>query len=297
MDKKSLLRICLSMTCLVLVGILTVVFSVLYILTCKDGFLYFNKKIIILAIVCSVSIIIILSTIFTVKDTFFIYKISICTLVLVFIAVLTLYILKITGILNKISTITALRNYVASFGSLATIIYIIVNFLQVIILPIPGFVSVLSGVALFGPLKASIYSLIGILLGSFVAFFIGRVFGYKVVKWLIGEETTKTWLTKIKNKDKIILSFMFLFPFFPDDVLCFVAGLSSMSTLYYAVMILICRSISVFISSYSVSGNLIPYTTWWGILIWALIFIFTIFIAVIIYKNGDKLQKLLVKRK
>ena len=166
------------------------------------------------------------------------------------------------------------------------------NFLQVVILPIPGFIAVGTGVALFGPLKTSIYALIGILLGSFVAFFIGRVLGYKVVKWIVGKDTLDKWLKSVKNKDKLVLTFMFLFPFFPDDVLCFIAGLSSMSTAYFFVMITLCRIISVVVASYSINGNIIPYTTWWGIALWILVFFVTVLITVYLYKNGDKIEKI-----
>ena len=94
---------------------------------------------------------------------------------------------------------------------------------------------------------------------------------------------------------------MFLFPFFPDDVLCFVAGLSSMSIGYFSVMIIICRLISVFITAYSLNGNIIPYNTWWGLTIWGIIIILTIILTIYLYKNGEKIdnyfKKLKLKRK
>ena len=157
-------------------------------------------------------------------------------------------------------------------------------------MPIPGIIAVGTGVALFGAFKCAVFSLIGILIGSIVAFYIGRILGYKVVSWLVGKETIDKWLNKIKNKDKIILTFMFLFPFFPDDVLCFVAGLSSMSSLYFIVMITICRIISIFITAYSLNGNVIPFNNWWGLTIWFIIIILTILITFFVYKKGDKIQ-------
>ena len=205
--------------------------------------------------------------------------------------------MKVSGILDKINSIEGLRNYVASFGSSAVIIYILIQFLQVVILPIPGFVTMLAGVYLFGPFSASIYSLIGILLGSLVGFFTGRILGHKFVCYLFGEKTINAWLDKIKNKDKIILTFMFLFPFFPDDILCFVAGLSSMNALYFLVMITVCRVISVFTTTYSINGNIIPYDTWWGILLWIIILLITVVVAVYLYNNGDKIQNIFKKKR
>ena len=140
-----------------------------------------------------------------------------------------------------------------------------------------------------------LYSFIGIIIGSFIGFFIGKYLGYKVVTWLVGKETLDKWLNAVKNKDRIVLTFMFLFPMFPDDVLCFVAGLSSMSTPYFMVMVTISRIITISVTSYSVNGSLIPYNTWWGLLIWAVIIAFTVIATILIYKNGDKIERKFVK--
>ena len=150
------------------------------------------------------------------------------------------------------------------------------------------------GVALFGPFQATLYSLLGIILGSYTAFFIGRKFGNKAATWLVGEDTLLRWQKKLKGKDNLVLTIMFLLPMFPDDVLCIVAGLSSMSTRYFLGMITIARVIAIVTTCYSV--NIIPLNTWWGILIWVgLLAVFTL-AFILIYKNMDKLQKWLANK-
>lgn len=297
MNNKRVLIISLNVITLTLLSFLTIIFSVLYLNTYYYGFLYKYKKIIEFFIVAIILTIVVTCIIYSFKNNDIVFKISITTLIFIVISLLVLYFMKISGILEKINSIEGLRNYVASFGRSAVIVYILIQFLQVVILPIPGFITVLAGVYLFGPLSASIYSLIGVLSGSLVGFFIGRILGHKFVCYLFGEKTINSWLEKIQNKDKIILTFMFLFPFFPDDILCFVAGLSSMNTLYFIIMIIICRVVSVFTTTYSINGNIIPYDTWWGILLWIIIFSITIIIAVYLYKNGDKIENLFKKKK
>ncbi len=295
--KSSLkLKSILNAVSLCLLSGITILSSVLYVNTFTGGFFYDNKLILLSTVVVVVAVITIIALAYATADKKTVYKVSIVSLSLITFALLTMYILKISGVADKIDSIEDLRNYVASFGYLAIVIYVILNFLQVVLLPIPGFIAVGTGVALFGPFKTAIFSLLGILIGSYVAFFIGRFLGYKVVKWIVGKETLDKWLNSVRNKDKIVLTFMFLFPFFPDDVLCFVAGLSTMSTPYFIVMIMICRIISVFLSAYSISGNIIPYTTWWGILLWILILSLTAIATVVLYKNGDKIQKFINNR-
>ena len=78
---------------------------------------------------------------------------------------------------------------------------------------------------------------------------------------------------------------MFLLPVFPDDVLCFIAGLSSMSVWFFLTVILISRVLSIFSTSYAIS--IIPFTTWWGLLIWAIFGILVVLLFIVLYKKSD----------
>ena len=172
---------------------------------------------------------------------------------------------------------------------MAAVIFILFSFLQVVLLPVPGSVAVAVGVAMFGPLKCAFFSFIGIVLGSVAAFAIGRWVGYKAVCWIVGQENLDKWLKKLKGKDYLILSLMFLLPLFPDDILCFVAGLSSMTWPYFLIMITVTRAISVFSTAYSF--ELIPFTTWWGLLIWALLLALIVLSFYLICKYYEKIDK------
>ena len=169
------------------------------------------------------------------------------------------------------------------------LLYILLQFLQVIVLPIPSIVSTIAGIALFGAVKTLIYSFLGIILGSFLAFLIGRKLGNKAVSLMVGKEKLDKWQKKLKGKDNLFLSLMFLLPLFPDDILCFLAGLSTMSWGYYTVIILISRILALSATCFSV--DFIPFTTWWGITIWCVIAICITLIFIIIYKNFDKIQR------
>ena len=105
---------------------------------------------------------------------------------------------------------------------------------------------------------------------------------------MIGEETLYKWQKKLKGKDNLFLTLMFLLPLFPDDVLCFVAGLSTMSNGYFAIMITLTRIISIFATCFSV--DFIPLNTWWGITLWAVFFAAVILAFVLLYKNMDRVQ-------
>ena len=212
---------------------------------------------------------------------------------LVFCLIFTL-VLQRTGFFVLFKDSNRLQEYIQKAGIWMPLFYILLQFLQVVILPIPSIVSTVAGVALFGPLKAMIYSLLGIVSGSILAFYIGRRFGNKAVAWMVGEEALKKWQKKLRGKDNFFLTVMFLLPLFPDDILCFLAGLSTMTWRYFILMIFVTRSIGIAGTCYSI--DFIPFNTWWGILIWGVLLVAAALAIYFIYKNMDKIQAKLKER-
>ena len=233
-------------------------------------------------------IVMLCSLIFYIFEFKSLYRLAICLIVCLLILSGIFFAVCATGFIKDMMSIEALREYIESSGNWAVWVFILFQFLQVVILPIPSTVTVMAGVALFGPLKCSIFSFIGIFIGSVLAFGIGRWLGYKVVSWIVGKEDLDKWLKRIKGKDYLILSIMFLLPLFPDDVLCFIAGLSSMTWGYFLVMIFVTRALSITLSAYSF--DTIPFTTWWGILCWALIISAVVALFWLVCKYSDKID-------
>ncbi len=295
-ENSNKLKNTLNVLVICLLGALGVIFSVLYVETFNYGFFYKFNNLVIAILISLISALTVFTIYYFSKKTELVYKILYVTIITIFLISISLFGLKKWGILEKVDSIEDFRAYVSTFENVV-LIFIILQFSQVVFLPIPSFITVGAGVLLFGPFWGAIYSYIGIVIGSLVAYFIGKLFGVKVASWIVGEKNLKKGLKSIKGKDNIILTFMFLFPLFPDDVLCFVSGITTIKPSFFIVMILITRLISIFASSYSMNNSIIPYTTWWGILLWILFIGLTIFVAFIIYKKGDKIEKFFTKKR
>ncbi len=274
----------------VISSVATILFTVICMSMFESGYLYKYATLITSVAVCVEIIYITCMFVFLFLKHEMVYKLLLTGIVLVAVALVILFVLQITGLLQKINNIDDLRELIDSTGAWAPVVFIVLQFLQVCLLPIPGVLTIGAGVLAFGEWRTCVYSFIGILSGSLVAFAIGRVIGYKAAAWLVGKETLDKWLSKLKGKSNIILTAMFILPMFPDDVLCFVAGLSPMSWKYFIIMQIFARAISVLSTSYTVGGSIIPYTTWWGILIWICIGIAVIALFVFLYKKGDKIE-------
>lgn len=273
----------------------SMVLSILVLYQIKHPFIKTNGWWIALLIGVLFVILFVLSALAVFKDKENLVKTALSIYLLLVFCLAFVYVLQLTGFFAVFNDTEKLQAYLKRAGAWMPIVYIVLQFLQVVILPIPGIVSTAAGVAIFGPLMTSIYSTIGILAGSFLAFYIGRRWGYKAVSWIVGEEVLNKWQNKLKGKDNLFLTLMFLLPLFPDDILCFIAGLSTMSNVYFAIMITCARIIGIFTTCFSV--DFIPINTWWGAALWLTFFIVVIVIFSLLYKNMDKIQRWLkIKR-
>ena len=88
---------------------------------------------------------------------------------------------------------------------------------------------------------------------------------------------------------------MLLFPFFPDDAICFVSGITMMDTGYFILMIIIVRLITISLATLTMNNSIIPFTTWWGMLLWGLFFLLIVILTIFIYKKSNIFSKPLKK--
>ncbi|MBQ6921714.1 MAG: TVP38/TMEM64 family protein [Clostridia bacterium] len=282
----SLLSEILFTIAIFLFGTLFIVFLLLYIENYYSIFYVENEKTI-TTITASIMVFAsILIFYFLRTDKKLLAKCIIFAVILISIVSVSAFLLKASGFLDKINDTNKLREYVSGYGNNAAVLFIIIQFLQVVILPVPSFITIATGVLLFGSLKCAVYSSIGIISGSIVSYFIGRKLGYKAICRFFGKNKVDKIINKIKGKDKLLFTAMFILPFFPDDLLCFIAGLTSITPAFFIIMIIITRIITVFTSAFSINNQLIPYNTWWGICIWILLFIIVFLAWKIINKYG-----------
>ncbi len=296
-SKFNLLKYIFVTLAVGLLGLAIIIFAGLYLQTFNSGFGANHEDLILSLIISIISVLSVIIIVFIKNSETLIFKLTFLIIISFFIFFLILYLLKISGIIDSVNSLSDFKEYVRSFNNYAIIIFTVIQFLQVVILPIPSVFTIGAGVILFGPLKTAIFSCFGIISGSIVAFMMGKYLGYKLVKWLVGEKLVNKILKLISGKDKLLLTFMLLFPFFPDDALCFVAGITTISPYYFIITIIITRFVTIFISTYSINNSIIPYNTWWGILLWCIILVASISITFIIYKNGNKIEKYFKNKK
>ena len=182
-----------------------------------------------------------------------------------------------------------IQQYIEKTGFWGPLVYILIVFLQVTFIPIPGVVVILAGSVCFGPCLTLLYCFIGMMLGAALSFKLGRLLGRPFVNWVVGDkQTVNEYLSKVHGKEFVVFFFMFLFPVFPDDALCALAGITPLKWSEFLFMQIISRPISIIGTLFFMSGEIIPFKGW-GIAIIAIIAILSVIAFIICYKNADKI--------
>jgi uncharacterized membrane protein YdjX (TVP38/TMEM64 family) len=146
------------------------------------------------------------------------------------------------------------RHLIAHAGPWGPVVFIWMQIMQVLIAPIPGQVTGFVGGFIFGEWWGTLYAMIGLVIGSALVFLLSRKLGRPFVERFVDKKTIDRF-DYIANKHGVmILFFIFLLPFFPDDLICYMAGLTRMRFSTFLVITTIGRLPSMFAISLAASG-------------------------------------------
>lgn len=129
------------------------------------------------------------------------------------------------------------------------IVLCVMQFLQVVVIPIPASFITLTSMKMYSEQLIPLYfiTLIVILAGVIVTYLIGRKWGKKAVKWCAGndEEYDKWQKVLTSKKANFVYLITVLFPIFPDDVMCLIAGSIKMNFWWYLFSNVLGRAIGL----------------------------------------------------
>jgi len=94
---------------------------------------------------------------------------------------------------------------------------------------IPGAVTEFIGGYLYGSILGTIYSTIGLGIGSFAAFSLARFYGLSVVKKVVKDSVMEEYNQFMEQRGPFMTFLLFLIPGFPKAAFCYLAGLGRMN--------------------------------------------------------------------
>ena len=134
----------------------------------------------------------------------------------------------------------AFSEYMKGYGIMGPLVLTLIQMLQVVVPIVPGMLGCAAGAALYGCVGGFLCNYIGISAGSILAFWLGRRYGTEFVKRVTGEkcyEKYAGWIQKQKAYTWVF-ALMILLPLAPDDVFCYLTGLTRMSARKFVGIIL-----------------------------------------------------------
>jgi len=147
----------------------------------------------------------------------------------------------------------ALISFIGQFGQYGVLLFISIQIIQVIVPILPGGISTVVGMMMFGNVRGLLYSYIGLIIGEIIAYHLVRHYGHGLVKMILSEKNYAKFEKLIEDNrrnTKTLLIMTFIIPFAPDDIACFVAGLSRMKFRDYLLIILLLKPLSITVYGY-----------------------------------------------
>lgn len=200
-----------------------------------------------------------------------------------------------TGLIEHFRDIESARQWFDSFGVIAWLMLFLIQLLQVVVLPIPAQITTIAGVLIFGALQCFFISAVAVIVGSLICFGIGKWLGVKVAYKFAPKDTVDKYRKLLNKKGKVLLPLFFLLPCFPDDLLCFVAGATTMTFRYFLIITLLTRTFGIGCICWFGSGELIPFSGW-GIPVWIILGIVLITVVVLVLKYQDNIENWVIKK-
>jgi len=134
------------------------------------------------------------------------------------------------------STSNYYSNIIQRFGIMGWFAFILLQVFQVVITPFNHYVIGILGGFIFGPIVGGLYNWIGRIIGHTIAFFLARKYGRNLLIKYISENDIQRY-NRIIGDRGIVLFLIYFLPFFPDDEISYLVGLSNMKNKTFLIAV------------------------------------------------------------
>ena len=120
--------------------------------------------------------------------------------------------------------------FIESFHPYDDLVFILIQVFSVLVAgAIPAEITGFIGGYLYGPAVGTLYSTIGLSIGSWLAFLLSRRFGLPLVRRVVRPAIMEKYDHFMEMRGPLVCFTLFLIPGFPKAALCYIIGLSRMN--------------------------------------------------------------------
>lgn len=156
------------------------------------------------------------------------------------------------GVLQSKETLSA---FIRQAGIWGPPLFIFLQILQTVVPVIPGALTSVAGVFIYGYIVGTIYNYVGIVIGCAIIFYLARTYGPAFVQSIVSKRTYNKyigWLDEGNRFERFFI-FMMIWPISPADFLCMLAALTKMTFKKYMIIIVLCKPITLVIYTYGLT--------------------------------------------
>lgn len=195
-----------------------------------------------------------------------------------------------TGFFQAIRSLDSLRAYI-SRSPCSHLLFFLVQFLSVVFAPIPSNIVAAAGGLLFGTARAFTITFAAVVAGSLLTFCLARTLGRDFADRIVGRKLSEKYQSVLRAKAPVFLTLAFLFPFFPDDMLCILAGLTDLSLRRFILIVVLARPWGLLFAS-ALGGASLAVSPW--VMLPAALLGLALFLLGL--KYGDKIERAILLR-
>lgn len=196
-----------------------------------------------------------------------------------------------SGFFTAIRTPEGVRDYIERSSPYSHLVFFLLQLASVILAPIPSNITAAAGGVIFGTLPAFLLTAGAVTLGSALTFQLARLLGQSFVQSHVEKRYLEKYGEIIDRKRDSFLFLAFLFPFFPDDLLCIMAGLTDIPFRRFFLLTVLARPWGLLVAC-AVGGSALHIPLWGMALLGAA----GVAVFLLVMKYGDRFEEMILQR-
>ena len=165
-----------------------------------------------------------------------------------------------------LSSQDAFVGFIESTGSFAPIAFLVIETIAVVILILPCAVGYPVATVAFGPFWGFILNAIATIAGSIIIFGIVRQWGRPLAEAVVKRKSFEKYNRFVNSTSLFekILAGVLIVPFLPDNVLCYIAGLTKMKFRRFVAIVILFKPWKILFYTYGSDFFIDKFGHLWG---------------------------------